>query len=386
MAIRVKSENSESRATLNDDMSDADTTDDESRAPSIPAVKREQDEEERKARAILKQMNHPQLKVKEEKEDDLPMLAKTVLALLNSIKPYTLSYDQKMHNDKAVSRDFMSKTFGGNTQDTFPRIRRETINEHGLANFMYLSKDYNPMTPTVPGTPGLFFSHDPFGLPNVNTTAKELQGAEFPEWAKVKQIVLTRLKSGQWIYVGKYKMSFCKAITVGEWNDEVPQKVRDTWAENTAQRDWGVVVRARILLRDELGRTPTVDEVKNKVMEGKVDKTKLKVVSQERVARAFRTGEEFILIWNMQCINYDDAFQSRLVTEFENWRKVPKPKLEETVSRRRARTLITDSDWDSDFEELSPRRKSNIGNKRKRGRSDSDDEWKPSRGVKGKRR
>ncbi|KIY53015.1 hypothetical protein FISHEDRAFT_11916, partial [Fistulina hepatica ATCC 64428] len=60
--------------------------------------------------------------------------------------------------DVVASRAFLSNYYGGNTQATFPKVRKEKVAEHGLNDFMYPSLVINPMAPQVPGFPGLWFS------------------------------------------------------------------------------------------------------------------------------------------------------------------------------------------------------------------------------------
>lgn len=62
--------------------------------------------------------------------------------------------------------------------------------------------------------------------------------------------------------------------------------------KNIAERDWATIVRARILLRDRLGRRPSVAEVNNKLKRVKKSGTKFKDISEDRILKAFQTGEE----------------------------------------------------------------------------------------------
>ncbi|KAJ3873150.1 hypothetical protein F5051DRAFT_456181 [Lentinula edodes] len=317
MAKRMKKEVFvliERRHTDEDD-SVGDTTDEE--APSKPAMKLEEEEEEKKALAILLKRENPELKVKKETLVP-PIPASTVLSMLDGIKPYVLNPTQRLHREVDVSREFMSNVFGGNTQYTFPAIGKDKFRKHGLNDFMYLSKSYNPVAPTIPGQSGLFFSHDNFWLSNINPTAKELEDAEQPGWAKVSQRVLTRLKPSHWLYVGQYTVTFSRALTPSEW-ENLSEKVKGTWVENIAERDWATIVRARILLRDRLGRRPSVAEVNNKLKRAKKSGTKFKDISEDRILKAFQTGEELLLMWTMECVDYDADFQLRLANESKLW-------------------------------------------------------------------
>jgi hypothetical protein len=62
--------------------------------------------------------------------------------------------------NQMVSWLFMSPTYGGNTQSTFPKIRAEKLAEHGWDGFMYLHLKYHPYASQCPGGAGLWFDPD----------------------------------------------------------------------------------------------------------------------------------------------------------------------------------------------------------------------------------
>ena len=110
--------------------------------------------------------------------------------------------------EATVSRTFMSKTYGGSEQRTYPSIRAEFLALHGMNDFMYLNKTFQSAAPELPGAPGLFYcpiEHD--------TT-----------WTRR---VLVRLRPGIWQYLGQYRMqrSHIPFLTKEEWRAE-PKKVR----------------------------------------------------------------------------------------------------------------------------------------------------------------
>lgn len=111
--------------------------------------------------------------------------------------------------DVDVTRHFLSHEYGGNTQDTFPRIRKEKLQEHGLDDFMCLNLDLNPCAPATPGAPGLFFS---------------LRRGTAEPWPEIQRVIC-RLSSSKWLYQGQYKMTPCASLTKEEWAQESP-KVR----------------------------------------------------------------------------------------------------------------------------------------------------------------
>ena len=61
----------------------------------------------------------------------------------------------------AVSRLFVSTTYGGNMQATFPSPARKFLDVHGMDDFMFLPTEYQPEAPLLPGAPGLWFCIDP---------------------------------------------------------------------------------------------------------------------------------------------------------------------------------------------------------------------------------
>ncbi|KAJ3855249.1 hypothetical protein EV368DRAFT_62632, partial [Lentinula lateritia] len=92
-----------------------------------------------------------------------------------------------------------------------------------------------------------------------------------------------------------------------------------TWVKNIAERGWATIVRARLLLRDRLGRRPSVAEVNKKLKRAKKSATKLKGISEDRILKAFQTGEELLLMWTMECVDYDANLQLRLANESKLW-------------------------------------------------------------------
>lgn len=182
---------------------------------------------------------------------------------------------------------------------------------------------------------------------------------------------------------------------------------RNTWIKNIAEKGWAILVRARLTLRDRLGRDPSVDEVNDEArrVEGEVEQAKkfvkraserlnqrldrratqkevkddpevqrakegvkdAQVIPVERIARALREGEEFILIWEMKCIDYDTIFQHRLVTESGTWSKKDSSPSRSQASARKPNTKKSIST------KLSKKQTSSSPRKRKT-RDDDDDE------------
>ena len=109
---------------------------------------------------------------------------------------------EKAISDISFSREFISHIYGGNTQQTFPQIKRERLASHGLNDFMFPNLSFNPHAPQLPGSPGLFFTTGDSDNPG--------------EWPTVQRVI-SRIKSGEWLYVGQYKLAPVAPLTKEEW-------------------------------------------------------------------------------------------------------------------------------------------------------------------------
>jgi hypothetical protein len=191
--------------------------------------------------------------------------------------------------DATFSREYISDTYGGNTVHTFPSIAKKHVDRHGLNDFMHLNLYFNPYAPQIPGSPGIFF--------------------ECESYTKERGIlrVFTRHAAGKWQPQGLYELIPCLSLTKDEWRAQKPSvschhlsyrfhvcltsllKVRNTWHKNIYEQGYGRNVRARITLRDQLGREPKVVEVDEAI---KSDKKNKLMISVDDVARAYDRGDE----------------------------------------------------------------------------------------------
>ncbi|KAJ3517493.1 hypothetical protein NLJ89_g488 [Agrocybe chaxingu] len=90
------------------------------------------------------------------------------LRRVNADEPYPVKLD-KVLTEFTVSRDVMSKFYGGGNVQTFPRIARHRYEQHGL-EFCYLHRAYEPNSPPLPGYHGLFLgSYGGENIPGVQT-------------------------------------------------------------------------------------------------------------------------------------------------------------------------------------------------------------------------
>jgi hypothetical protein len=103
-----------------------------------------------------------------------------------------------------VPRRFLSDTWGGNTQNTFPKIRREMLLKHGLDDWQYPNSLYNPHCPQIPGYAGLMFS--PNGLEPSTDDSLEIM-----------RTIVRLTTEPKWQYVGQYIDITAPSLTKEEW-------------------------------------------------------------------------------------------------------------------------------------------------------------------------
>lgn len=149
------------------------------------------------------------------KKQNVSLSPDTVRERLKNIgyELYPIELDKSIQ-DVTVTREFMSKVYGGNSQETLPKISEKKLAVHGLNDFMYLNLDFNPHAPQVPGAPGLYFDidSDPYVLPAED------------DWPKIMRL-FSRIQPKIWIYCGHYKMNRVHSLTKEEWASQSP-KVR----------------------------------------------------------------------------------------------------------------------------------------------------------------
>ncbi|KAG5639143.1 hypothetical protein H0H81_006402 [Sphagnurus paluster] len=207
------------------------------------------------------------------------------------LDPYPIPLDRKTQ-DVMVTRKFMSQTYGGSPQETYPNIAPKNQALHNFRDFMYLHMDYNSHAPQVPGAPGLYFD-----------TSNGLPAGPIPgTWR-----VLTRITSTTpvlWQYQGQYVMAPAPSLTKEEWASQSP-KVREKWAQKISDEGWGRETRARVALRRRLQREFTEEELEAALAEP----SQYDEISSGMIAEAFLRGEETLAVWTMKCVGYEGDFQ-----------------------------------------------------------------------------
>ncbi|KAF5372045.1 hypothetical protein D9615_008076 [Tricholomella constricta] len=289
----------------------------------------------------MKKLENPNVKKKEGRGLSMDTVRDRLLPI--GLDPYPISLERSIQ-DVTITRKFLSAHYGGNTQATFPTIRRALLNEHGLDDFMYPNLDFNPHAPEMPGAPGLFFAAD---------------GEAAHDWPEIERVI-TRIRQGIWQYQGQYKMTPAPSLTKAEWACQ-KSKVRDTWARKINEKGWGRVVRARIHLRKTLGRPFTKTEFEKAMASSR----EYKEIVPAEIAQALLRGDESIAVWTMKCVGYDIDFQRNLADKFPTWVPPPPKKKKENSGKTRKKTVKKET------------KEVKIGKKRKRADLDVESESEP---------
>jgi hypothetical protein len=225
------------------------------------------------------------------RKEDFVLLGDTVRERMRSIggdkKVYPIPLD-KATQDFPVTRQFLSSIYGGNTQRTFPEVASDKFAVHGLDDFMYPNLNLNPYAPETSGASGLFF-------------APSDQPAD--KWEQVQRVI-SRLDQSKWQYVGQYKLVPAASLTKDEWASQGAKvcspdsmiqydvellffQVRNAWAREICERNWGKDTLARIYLRKTLGRAFTEGE-----LAAELATERNYNVMPDDVSQAFLNGEE----------------------------------------------------------------------------------------------
>ena len=140
--------------------------------------------------------------------------------LRDRLKPIGLDIqDQYFTLDQAtrevvVTRLFMSKTYGGNMQMTFPIPAPKFLDVHGMDDFMFLPTAFQPEAPLLPGAPGLWFNN------NDNE-----EGLDKPQRVFVQVVPVVGSKKSVYQFMGMYMVrpAVPAYLTVEEYAAQSPQ-------------------------------------------------------------------------------------------------------------------------------------------------------------------
>ncbi|KAJ7499695.1 hypothetical protein FB451DRAFT_1014745, partial [Mycena latifolia] len=242
-------------------------------------------------------------------------------------EPYPIDLEKDIL-DVTVRRDFMGKEYGGNPQETYPKIAPAFVEKTGMKYFMYLNLLYNPHCPEIPGAPGLLFDAD---FPSDSDDSDSESDSDDDE--DKSETLFSRLGSGIWQYQGQYVKAPVAPLTLDEWKQQSPA-VRRTWAKQLSIKGWGRSIRADIALRRQLGRKPTKAETKIALK----SKDNFFNVTPKEISSAFNRGEVIIVVSTLQCVGYKTDFQRDLAAKMPFF--VPKPRKQTTkkpASNRKGR-------------------------------------------------
>ncbi|KAJ7886192.1 hypothetical protein B0H14DRAFT_2698000 [Mycena olivaceomarginata] len=319
-------------------------------APFDQVARAQTDNERRALDEKMEQLRNPKVK----KAKDAPVLSlDTVRARLReagiSYEPYPIDLEPDIR-DVTVRRDFMTQEYGGNSQETYPKIAERFWKKTHLRNFMYLNLNFNPQCPEIPGAPGLLFDATCPGDSDIDLSESEVDEDEVKaaksnkgkkkakkvkevkdvdedededkdnKMANTEEILFARLDRGVWQYQGQYVLEPANDLTIEEWKQQ-PPKVQQTWAQKLAVKRWGRWIRADITLRRQLGRQPTKAEKKAALKDK--DNNFLTVTPKE-ISKAFDLGQVVIVVSTMKCVGYKADFQRVLAQKMPHF--VPKPR------------------------------------------------------------
>ncbi|KAJ7367521.1 hypothetical protein DFH08DRAFT_814 [Mycena albidolilacea] len=318
-------------------------------APFDQVARAQTDNERRALDEKMEQLRNPKVK----KAKDAPVLSlDTVRARLReagiSYELYPIDLEPDIR-DVTVRRDFMTQEYGGNSQETYPKIAERFWKRTHFRNFMYLNLNFNPQCPEIPGAPGLLFDATCPGDSDIDLSesedelkatksnkgkkkvkkVKEVKDVDVDEdededkdnkMANTGRILFARLDRGVRQYQGQYVLEPANDLTIEEWKQQ-PSKVRQTWAQKLAVKRWGRWIRADITLRRQLGRQPTKAEKKAALKDK--DNNFLTVTPKE-ISKAFDLGQVVIVVSTMKCVGYKADFQRVLAQKMPHF--VPKPR------------------------------------------------------------
>ncbi|KAJ7083124.1 hypothetical protein B0H15DRAFT_428600 [Mycena belliarum] len=270
--------------------------------PSIASVRIRAEVERQEIHRKLELLRNPIVK----KPKDTPTLSlDSVRERLRSIgyEVYPIDLENTIL-DVTVRRDFMSKEYGGNPQDTYPKIGSAFVARTGKSRFSYLNLLYNPHCPEIPGAPGLLFDVKCSGEPNDSggDQVKEEEGKPHGAGGNEDE-----------------PRGPAPPLTLDEWKQQ-SSAVRKNWAKQIAKKRWGLSIRADITLRRQLGRKPTDAEKKAALK----SKNAFKTVTPEEISSALDRREVIVVVSTLKCVGYKADFQRDLAAKIPFF--VPPPR------------------------------------------------------------
>ncbi|KAI0689090.1 hypothetical protein BC835DRAFT_1511374 [Cytidiella melzeri] len=230
-----------------------------------------------------------------------------------------------------VTRQLMSKLYGGSPQGMFPTIHCSKLKD-GVDNLGFINRDLNPYAPVLRGETGLFFFLN-------------------PQWiGQVPKRLFIRQTSSQWLYFGLYKFITAMPLTAAEFRLLEP-KIQLGWVKHLFSKQWGRQFLVRIALRDENGgEEPSEEDIAAILGDKNTSKTYAdkKRVTVEQVLRAFLSGKERLRVSCLKCIGYDLNWQKNLTEQSRQFD-------EENKARKAAKPHVPqEADPDAESEPVVP--------------------------------
>ncbi|KAH6884380.1 hypothetical protein BKA70DRAFT_1339783 [Coprinopsis sp. MPI-PUGE-AT-0042] len=162
---------------------------------------------------------------------------------------FPITLDREIR-DVCVSRVFMSKMWGGSSQEAFPHIGKEFYAR--ADRLMYPGPDSQPGAPEGPGAPGLWLDlEDETGTHWIASGGERLSACSR---ALCKQPCL-------WQYQGQYRVRIAERnMTAEEWRQQ-KATVRKAWAKNMSKDKMYEGLREYLVAKRFLGKEPDDYEI-----------------------------------------------------------------------------------------------------------------------------
>ncbi|KAI0654153.1 hypothetical protein C8Q70DRAFT_539990 [Cubamyces menziesii] len=158
-------------------------------------------------------------------------------------------------------------------------------------SFIFPQFKHNPHLPLEPGHPGLLYrANDAFGW---DTKAAH-------------HTIFTGLGSSRYRYVGEYRLTKDDPMSPEEFVSSKPE-ITNIWVNSIAGKPKFEDIRTRVILRDELAREPTVQEVASARQARRFRElnTDAQARAKPLIRIAYKHGDERLGIWRMECVGFD---------------------------------------------------------------------------------
>lgn len=139
------------------------------------------------------------MKIKQEAVLDDEHVASRLKAMPGGLDVFPVDLEDEIKM-ATVTRIWMSDTYGGNPQAGCPSINTKKF-KHGMNDFTYMTYEFNPHAPQMPGAPGLNF-----GMWEGETGLRK------------RRRVIMRTNQPRWLHMGFYDSYPSTPLTKHEWS------------------------------------------------------------------------------------------------------------------------------------------------------------------------